>query len=92
MKKAYFKKECKKLFIETCAKALQMTTECEISTEEDALYCLEAFKSIISQKSTCGELYDVCVSNVPEYKEFISKEDFTELVQAKCKEMFGNVG
>lgn len=91
MKKTYLKKEIKKIYIETVAKIVQITVEAGVENEEDALYIIEAFKAVATQKTTCNELYDALVELVPEYKDAVPKEVFAELVQIKAKDTFENI-
>ena len=91
MKKAYFKKEFKKLYVEMVTKAAVMVINAEPETEEDGLYILNSAKDIAAQKSTNNDLYDALSKELPDFSEKISKEDFTSLMQAKLKEMFDSI-
>ena len=91
MKKAHFKKEFKKLYVEMVTKAAVMVIESEPETEEDGFYILNTVKDIAAQKSTNNDLYDALTKELPDFSENISKEDFTSLMQAKLKEMFDSI-
>ena len=86
MKKAYLKKEMKKLYVETVAKAAAIVIAAEPEKDEDADYITEALKDIACQKSTNNDLYDALCKEIPSLEEMISKEDFTSLMQLKIKE------
>jgi len=92
MKKAYFKKEFKKLYVEMVTKAAVMVINAEPETEEDGLYILNTVKDIAAQKSTNNDLYDALIKELPDWSEYLSKEDFTTLMQARLKDVFDNIG
>ena len=86
MKKALFKKEFKKFYVEAIPRIANIVIDAEPENDEDCESIINAIGDIILQKSVNGDIYDAIAMEHPDLKELISKEDFIMTARTKIQE------